>query len=201
MNPDFLAGINYGLEGPHEEQVVMLTAYEIKTLHERLPVCSNEELKQIPIMPVGSRLEQGATYLDLAAPLCSAFTATADMEAGPANLYVPKSEVPYQSGIGSLGDTSLKSRCGQDARRWRQPMIIQVQEDQVYWLDEQHVPTLARWNQELLEAAHLDDALLFSTLLQKLVQFIQVEGQRWPRKVTPPDLEVPTPRRRCPRPV
>lgn len=96
LNPDFLAGINYGLEGPHEEQVNMLTAYEIKTLHERLPVCSNEELKQIPVMPVGSRLEQGATYLDLAAPICCEFTATADMEAGPNNLYVPKSEVPYQ---------------------------------------------------------------------------------------------------------
>lgn len=96
LNPDFLAGINYGLEGPHEEQVVMLTAYEIKTLHDQLPMCSNEELKQIPIMPEGSRLEQGATYLDLAAPICSEFTATADMEAGPNHLYVPKSEVAYQ---------------------------------------------------------------------------------------------------------
>ena len=73
-------------------------------------------------------------------------------------------------------------------------MIIQVQEDQVYWLDEQHVPTIARRSQELLEAAHLDDALLFSTLLQKLIRFIQAEGQSVaPEEFTPPDLEVPTP--------
>lgn len=94
LNPDFLAGMNYGLEGPHAEQL-MLTAYEIKTLHGRLPAFSNEELKQIPILPEGSRLEQGATYLDLNDPQRRAFTATADMEGGPHHLYVPKSEVPY----------------------------------------------------------------------------------------------------------
>lgn len=73
-------------------------------------------------------------------------------------------------------------------------MIIQVQDDQVYWMDEQHVPTIARRRQQLLEAAHLDDALLFSTLLQKLVRFIQAEGQPVaPEEFSPPDLEIPAP--------
>ena len=73
-------------------------------------------------------------------------------------------------------------------------MIIQVQNDQVYWMVEQDVPAIARRIQQLLEAAHLDDALLFSTLLQKLVQFIQAEGQPVaPEEFSPPDLEIPTP--------
>ena len=96
LRPDFLAGINDGLEGSHREQDVQLTADEIESPRDRLPECSGEEFIQIPVMSVGSRLEQGAAYLDLAAPLCSEFTATAGMEAGPDHLYVPKSEVPHQ---------------------------------------------------------------------------------------------------------
>lgn len=73
-------------------------------------------------------------------------------------------------------------------------MIIQVQDDQVYWMDEQYMPTIARRSQQLLEAAHLDDALLFSTLLQELAQFIHAQGQPVaPEEYTPPDLEIPTP--------
>jgi hypothetical protein len=94
VNPHFLAEINYDLERPHAERL-LLTAYEIKTLHGRLPAFSNEELKQILILPVGSRLKQGATYLDLNDPQRRVFTATVGMEAGPNSLYVPKREVPY----------------------------------------------------------------------------------------------------------
>jgi hypothetical protein len=73
-------------------------------------------------------------------------------------------------------------------------MIVQALDDHVYWMDEQHVPTLIRRSEQLLEAAHLDDALLFSTLLQKLVQFIQTEGQPVaPEEFTPPDFQIPTP--------
>ena len=39
--------------------------------------------------------EQGATYLDLSHRDRGPFTAGADMVAGPANRYVPKSEVEY----------------------------------------------------------------------------------------------------------
>ena len=53
-------------------------------------------VKQIPILPRGSRLEQGATYTDLRDPEPREFTATGDMQAGPGNWYVPKSAVDYQ---------------------------------------------------------------------------------------------------------
>ncbi len=94
LRPEFLAGVNSGLKGPHEEKAV-LTAAEIKELHQRLRDFSKEDLKQIVILPEGARLEQGATYIDLNDPARRPFTATADMRAGPENLYVPKSEVGY----------------------------------------------------------------------------------------------------------
>jgi hypothetical protein len=48
-------------------------------------------------LPVGARLRQGATYIDLTKcdPVCHEFKATAQMVAGPDNLYVRKDEVDY----------------------------------------------------------------------------------------------------------
>ncbi|HVG00957.1 MAG TPA: hypothetical protein VND68_14045 [Chloroflexia bacterium] len=45
---------------------------------------------------MGSRLEQNATYIDLRTHDREEFTARGDMEAGPENWYVPKTEVDYQ---------------------------------------------------------------------------------------------------------
>ena len=44
----------------------------------------------------GTRLEQGATYVDLHDPHRREFTATGDMTAGPDNWYVPKDAVDHQ---------------------------------------------------------------------------------------------------------
>ena len=95
LNPEFMAGINYGLEGPHAEQAV-ITAHNIKYLQRKLSDLNNDELSQIIIMPEGARLEQGATYLDLNDSRRRPFTATADMSAGPDNYYVPKKAIDYQ---------------------------------------------------------------------------------------------------------
>lgn len=95
LNPNFMAGVHHGLEGPHAAQAA-ITAYEIKELHSKLSDLNNDELWQIIIMPEGARLEQGATYLDLNDPQRHAFTATADMTAGPDNYYVPKKAIDYQ---------------------------------------------------------------------------------------------------------
>lgn len=94
LNPDFLAGENYGDQGPHPEKTAA-TAYDVKGAHRQLQELADDELKQIPILPTGSRLEQGATYIDLRAPSPREFAATGNMEAGPDNWYVPKTEVPY----------------------------------------------------------------------------------------------------------
>ncbi len=72
------------------------TAYEIKDLHNLLQGYTDDELKQIPVLPTGTRLEQGSTYIDLNESEHHEFTAMANMEAGDNNYYVPKTEVGYQ---------------------------------------------------------------------------------------------------------
>jgi hypothetical protein len=52
--------------GPHSEKAGGIrTAYELKAAHRSLKGLTDDELKQIPILPVGTRQEQGATYIDL----------------------------------------------------------------------------------------------------------------------------------------
>jgi hypothetical protein len=94
LNPDNRAGMNYDLKGPHPEKKAH-TAYDVKEAHRRLQGLSDEELKQIPILPTGSRLEQGATYINLKDEQPTEFTATSDMEAKDGGWFVPKSEVGY----------------------------------------------------------------------------------------------------------
>lgn len=96
LNPHALAGENVGEAGPHPEWNAP-TAYDHKGVHRRLSDFTDAELKQIPILPVGSRLEQGATYIDLNAPgeVCPEFTATGNQVAEPSNLYVPKNAIGY----------------------------------------------------------------------------------------------------------
>lgn len=96
LNPNAAAGINYGGVGPHPERDNPRTAYDVKDAHRRLADFTDDQLKQIAIMPPGSRLEQDATYIDLADPDHREFKATSGMEARPGQLLVPKSVVDYQ---------------------------------------------------------------------------------------------------------
>src|SRR5438105_1008421 len=57
LNPNANAGQNIGVAGTHPEKGAR-TAYEIKELHRQLNEMSDADLKQIPVMPMGSRLEQ-----------------------------------------------------------------------------------------------------------------------------------------------
>jgi hypothetical protein len=41
------------------------TVYTAKPVHERFPHFRADELKQLRLLTVGRRLEQGATYIDL----------------------------------------------------------------------------------------------------------------------------------------
>lgn len=95
LNPNLMAGRNVGLEGPHPEKSG-LDASQIKELHSKLEGFTNDELTQIVVLPQGSRLEQGAKYIDLNDPQRQEFTAMGSMEAGSDNYYVPKTEVGYQ---------------------------------------------------------------------------------------------------------
>jgi hypothetical protein len=65
-------------------------------VHERFKQFSDDELKQLRLLPVGSRLEQGATYIDLNNLGLGEFTATGEMRVGSSNWVVAKKEVPYE---------------------------------------------------------------------------------------------------------
>ena len=91
LNPNRMAGQNVGI-GDQPSR----TAYDLKDAHRMLEGITDDGLQQIPVLWPGTRLEQGATYIDLRDPQRREFTATGDMEAGRDNWYVPKSGVDYQ---------------------------------------------------------------------------------------------------------
>lgn len=93
VTPDFFVEISSVLEAPHKEHQT-LTAYDIPSLCRRLFGFCNADLKQIPVLPGGSRLEQGATYLDLTERPPRAFMALDDMEASAGHFYASRSQVP-----------------------------------------------------------------------------------------------------------
>ncbi len=81
------------LSGHADESV---SAVEDKSLHERLPQLDNAELARLPVLQVGTRLEQGHTYLDLNDLGRGPFKAIGGQEAGPRNRYVAKRDTDYE---------------------------------------------------------------------------------------------------------
>jgi hypothetical protein len=95
LNPNMMEGLNYGTFGPQSGKAGP-TGDEIKEFTREYAELTDDELKNIRILAPGSRLEQGATYIDLRNPQPREFKALGNMEAGPENWYVPKSEIDYQ---------------------------------------------------------------------------------------------------------
>jgi hypothetical protein len=90
-----MAGQNIGPLSAEQEHGLR-TAYDVKEVHRLLSEeFTDDELKNIPVIPDGQRLQQGGVYIDLNDARRREFTATGDMSAGSANLYTSKSEVPY----------------------------------------------------------------------------------------------------------
>jgi hypothetical protein len=94
LNPNAMAGQNIGT-GETDPAKFSRSAFDIKPIHRRFDHILDADLKQIPVLPDGARLKQGATYIDLNDLDRGEFTATGDMQAGPNNYYVPKDEVHY----------------------------------------------------------------------------------------------------------
>ena len=93
LRPDNFAGANYGLLS--EPQDVGLRASDIKELYGKLADLTDDELRNIVIVPLGERLEQGAKYIDLLYLEQGEFVATADMVADEDHYYVPKKHTDY----------------------------------------------------------------------------------------------------------
>jgi hypothetical protein len=72
-----------------------ISADEIKNMHTILADLTDDELKNITILPVGTRLEQGAKYIDLRNLEQGEFVARSNMVADAANAFVPKKETDY----------------------------------------------------------------------------------------------------------
>jgi hypothetical protein len=93
LNPDHMAGPNLGVPGTTNGET--RTAADIDELVEELLDFSMAELRQIPVLRPGARLQQGATYLDLRDPQGEAFTATGDLTVEDDDWYVPESGTPH----------------------------------------------------------------------------------------------------------
>ncbi|MFN3651169.1 MAG: hypothetical protein ACK47B_16460 [Armatimonadota bacterium] len=91
LNPNYTAGENYG-----QPTYDTLPASENKEIVEALSFLRVDQLRQIPIIQSGGRLEQGAVYFDLRHPERGELKALGCMEAGRDNWYVPKSETDYE---------------------------------------------------------------------------------------------------------
>lgn len=72
------------------------TAYDVKELHVKMADYTNAELKRIPVLAHGERLEQGGHYLDLNNMATGTFTAQGGMEAQDPHLYVAKAAMDYE---------------------------------------------------------------------------------------------------------
>jgi hypothetical protein len=95
LNPSHLSGQNIG--PPSDARVeAEWTAFHLRKRGLDLNGVNDEELKRVPVLSEGERLQQGATYVDLKQQPMEEFTARGDMTAGTENAYVPKDRVPYE---------------------------------------------------------------------------------------------------------
>ena len=95
LNPERMDGQNIGASSKHNDSSAR-TAADIDVLTGRLNGFTRDELLQIPIVPAGTRLKQGAIYLDMRIPASVPLAANADIKATEMNYYAPKAEISYE---------------------------------------------------------------------------------------------------------
>lgn len=103
LNPDRMRGQNVGA-GAGDINAGVTNASHVKKLTRNLEGFTHDELTQIPVLPDGARLQQGAVYVDLFDPERAAFTAEGNDRAPPGRALVPKSETPYMYWNRLLGE-------------------------------------------------------------------------------------------------
>ena len=95
LNPNHLAGQNIGQESEERERTDM-TAFHLRKRGRELRGLDDNDLKQVPVLAQGTRLQQGATYVNLADDEPQEFTATGNVTAEAGDAYAPKDRVPYE---------------------------------------------------------------------------------------------------------
>ena len=91
-----LHGDNRAGQHGGSREIRTYSAYDVKELHTEMSDFGKDELKRIPILAHGERLEQGGTYLDLTDRATGAFTAQGSQEAQDPHLFVPKAACDYE---------------------------------------------------------------------------------------------------------
>lgn len=71
-------------------------AAEDKELRQKLAALDGEELARLAVLDVGTRLDQGSTYVDLNDLGAGPFKAIGSQETGPDNRYVAKRDTDYE---------------------------------------------------------------------------------------------------------
>ena len=80
--------------GGHVDESIAAT--DDKGLRAQLPELDGNDLKRLSILTVGTRLDQGSTYVDLNDLASGPFKAMGNHEAGDANRYVAKRDTDYE---------------------------------------------------------------------------------------------------------
>lgn len=94
LNPDPKAGFNIGIEGEKPGRFER-TAADIASLPQQMEGYSSEDLNRIPVLKPGTRLEQGAKYINLKDPARQEFVGMASDAVDEDDYIVPKSQVGY----------------------------------------------------------------------------------------------------------
>lgn len=94
LNPDPTAGFNIGAAGEKPGRFER-TAADISDLPAPMSDYSSDDLKRIPVLKPGTRLEQGAKYINLKDPARKEFAGMAADAVDEGDYIVPKSEVGY----------------------------------------------------------------------------------------------------------
>src|SRR5215208_4441449 len=94
LNPHHLEGQNIG-EVSEPRSGSDVTAFSLRKQGHDVGPLDDDELKQVPVLAAGTRLQQGATYVDLTDRSRQEFSALGDMAAEKGHAYVPKDRVPY----------------------------------------------------------------------------------------------------------
>jgi hypothetical protein len=93
LRPNNFAGANYSVRS--EPRDIGLRAIDIKGLYGKLADLTDDEMRDVVIVPLGERLEQGAKYIDLLHLERGEFVAMADMVSDEDHYYVPKKHTDY----------------------------------------------------------------------------------------------------------
>jgi hypothetical protein len=91
---DFEADLHADRAASHDDESIL--AADDKEVRAAHPELSADELKRLSILTVGTRLDQGSTYVDLDALEAGPFTAMGSQEAGPDVRLVAKRDTDHE---------------------------------------------------------------------------------------------------------